>query len=83
MIGQNMEKPVKELTELEQYRKLGTLEECKKSIEKQEPKKPITYKATNRADCPCCKKTVRGIGKKFGDWCSGCGQRIDWSEYEI
>lgn len=49
-----------------------------KTLEKQIPKKPITYTGTNRADCPVCMKTVRGIGKPFGEYCAGCGQRLKW-----
>ncbi len=55
------------------------VEELRKLKEKQEPKKPVTYERTNRADCPICRATVRGIDKPFGDWCSNCGQAIDWS----
>lgn len=50
------------------------------ALEKQIAKEPITYKNTNLADCPICKATVRGIKNKFGDWCSGCGQKLDWSK---
>lgn len=50
------------------------------ALEKQIPKKPITHKDTNRADCPICSATVRGIKEPFGDWCSKCGQRLDWGE---
>ncbi len=50
--------------------------------EKQVPKKPITYLGTNRADCPICLNTVRGIDKPFGDYCSKCGCRLDWSDEE-
>lgn len=47
-------------------------------ISKEIPKKPIIYHGTNRADCPVCMKTVRGIGKPFGKYCAGCGQRLKW-----
>lgn len=50
------------------------------ALEKQIQKKPITHKDTNRADCPVCGATVRGIKEPFGDWCSKCGQRLDWGE---
>ena len=50
--------------------------------EKQIAKKPITYPTTNRADCPICLNTVRGIDKPFGNYCSKCGQKIDWSDEE-
>lgn len=50
------------------------------AMEKQIAKKPIMYKTTNRADCPACNATVRGINHPFGDWCSHCGQKLDWSD---
>lgn len=52
------------------------------ALEKQIPKNPITHSNTNRADCPCCGATVRGIKNPFGDWCSNCGQKLDWSDEE-
>lgn len=48
--------------------------------ERDTAKRPITYSGTNRADCPICGATVRGIGKPFGEFCGKCGQRIDWSK---
>lgn len=53
-------------------------QEAIKALQKQIPKKPIIYPGTNRADCPVCMKTVRGIGKPFGEYCAGCGQRLRW-----
>lgn len=47
------------------------------ALEKQIPKKPVTHKDTNRADCPVCGATVRGIKEPFGDWCSKCGQKLE------
>lgn len=51
-----------------------------KVFKKQIPKKPIIYKGTNRADCPNCGATVRGIGKPFGNYCSYCGQKLNWKD---
>lgn len=51
-------------------------------MEQQTAKKAITYRGTNRADCPVCGATVRGIGAPFGNWCSKCGQRLDWEDEE-
>lgn len=48
------------------------------ALEKQIPQKPVMFKDTNRADCPACGATVRGIKEPFGDWCSKCGQKLDW-----
>ena len=70
------------LEEVQQYRAIGTVEECRAAVEKQKAKKPVTYKGTNIADCPICGATVRGISKHFGDWCSHCGHKLDWSDEE-
>lgn len=50
------------------------------ALENQIPKRPITYPGTNRADCPQCGNTVRGIKEPFGNYCSKCGQKLDWGE---
>lgn len=68
------------MKEIQQYHEIGTIEEYREAREKQIPKKPITYENTNRADCPICGNTVRGINKPFGDWCSKCGQALDWKD---
>lgn len=113
---------IKALEDVQQYRAIGTPEECRKSVsickamierkltpenmeeymkfedecvkrgftfssllearEKQTAKKPMTYERTNRADCPVCGATVRGINKPFGGWCSYCGQKLDWNDEE-
>lgn len=73
---------IKALEEVQQYREIGTPEECRAAVEKQTAKKDITYRGTNRADCPACGATVRGIDAPFGNWCSKCGQRLDWEDEE-
>ena len=59
---------------------LENMELIVQALEKQIPKKPRTHSNTNRADCPCCGATVRGIKNQFGDWCSNCGQKLDFGE---
>ena len=71
--------PIHAMEEFNQYRSIGTLDECREAREKQKGKKPITYAGTNRADCSVCGATVRGIAKPYGGYCSKCGHAIDWS----
>lgn len=73
---------IKELEELREYVSIGTIEECREAMERQTPQKVITYKESNIADCPICGAVVRGINKPFGDYCSKCGQKLDWSDEE-
>lgn len=78
------------LEEVQQYRQIGTVEECREAVDKQTAKKPtlIDYKKyTNFVDnadflqdaywCPNCKRVVRS-----GSFCRDCGQHIDWSDEE-
>lgn len=71
---------MEEHEELLAYIAIGTVEECRDAVERMKPKKPIEYQKTNRADCPNCGATVRGIDMPYGDYCSNCGQAIDWRE---
>lgn len=62
------------LEELQQYRQIGTPEECREARERQQAKAAIN---NNGFHCPCC----GGIFKYGRDaYCSRCGQAIDWSE---
>ena len=66
------------MQELQEYRKLGTLEKVSDSVEKQERKKPC---ASNRCYvCPRC-GLVTSLRIKH-NYCDACGQHIDWSEKE-
>ena len=54
-----IEEAIKALKEIQQYREIGTVEECRKAVEKQKPKKPrLNYKPKffGRATytCPRC-----------------------------
>ncbi len=62
------------------FKTAGHLDTAIEALEKQIAKKPVIYKGTNRADCPICGMTVRGIAKPFGGFCSKCGQRLDWGD---
>lgn len=75
------------LEEIQQYRAIGTVEECRKAVEKQRAKKPNLegdgyadgYMVYDTWICPCC-----GISYEvdYDDYkyCPDCGQHIDWSE---
>ena len=65
--------------ELNQYRAIGTVEECREARERQrakkykiiEPCKSVTY-----YQCPCCNELLH-INENF---CGECGQAILWEE---
>ena len=77
--------------ELEEYRSIGTPEECRAAVEKQKAKKPKEYE-DKFYGCPACgnvllrkweKYPTKLMNKKNGlQYCLGCGQKLDWSDEE-
>lgn len=76
----------KALEELEQYRALGTVEELKEAREKQVAVKHHHTRVDNIIDkvrksvCPKCLGLIYTHQEEYPNYCTNCGQRIDWSE---
>ena len=72
------------IEENQQYRAIGTPEECKIAVEKQRPKKPInpdddygTFK------CPNCNGLIFTEDRfETHKYCLLCGQKLEWSDEE-
>lgn len=90
LLDEAVDMAIKALEEVQKYRKIGTVEECREAVEKQTAKKPtlIDYKKyANFVDnvdflqdaywCPNCKRVVRS-----GSFCRDCGQKLGWSDEE-
>lgn len=77
----------KALTELEEYRKLGTVEEVREAVDKTKALKPKKKKMKRCYDYHCAKCGKRFISKDDSGWycgefekfCSDCGTPVDWS----
>ena len=79
------------LREVQQYRAIGTPEECRAAVEKQKAKKP-DFEGDGYADgelvydyakCPICGHDFEyGINDWGCNYCSDCGQKLDWSDEE-
>ena len=74
------------LKEIQQYREIGTVEECREAMEKQRVKK-IIIRDWNPTKCPTCGhelSTSLGDGyykhPTFLERCPECGQAIRWEE---
>ena len=70
------------LKEIQQYREIGTVEECREAVEKQKPKRPIKDKWKHDC-CPSCGWFVSeetGWGDRYNPHCENCGQAIQWDE---
>ena len=76
------------LKEIQQYREIGTVEECREAVEKQKAKK-IIIEPYCPTECPTCGhelSTSLGDGyykyPTFLKRCPNCGQAIQWEESE-
>ena len=72
------------IKELQKYREIGTVEECREAVEKQTPKKPVKDKYNHNC-CPNCGWIVSGeggYGEEFCPHCENCGQAIRWENLE-
>lgn len=70
------EAAIQALNEVEEYRAIGTPEECRAAVEKQ------TAKKMESPWCPCCGKflTTEYMNKRYH--CIYCGQLLDWGDEE-
>lgn len=85
-----IEEAVKALKEIQQYREIGTVEECREAREKQIPKAPIMkpyYEDMPDEEYLCCPTCgdiltdrIPDDNKNFYFHCLNCGQKFDWRE---
>ena len=77
-----LEVAISTLKEVQQYREIGTVEECRDAVEKQKPKKPHrNYKKFSGLWCKC----GWYLGQKQCldiKYCPNCGQAIDTENLE-
>lgn len=70
---EDLEMAIKALEEIQQYRTVGTLEECRAAVEKQTAKRPRII--GNAMICPSCPRCFKSDNSAY---CPSCGQMIDW-----
>ena len=86
MLQESIDMAIKALEEVQQYRAIGTPEECRAAVEKQTAKKIEIF--NGQASCPNCKHLFGGMDviKSLIAWnmpcCTECGQHIDWRDEE-
>ena len=75
------------IQELQQYRTIGTIEECREARERQRAKKPIMKPFYEDMEeeylcCPTCGDILTDRipmdNKDFYFHCLNCGQKLDW-----
>lgn len=79
-VAEATRKAIKVFEEVQQYRVIGTPEECREAVEKQKAKKPIR---NDRCTCPSCGTYNEVIKKRRNTvvcdtvYCWHCGQAIE------
>lgn len=72
------------LTDIQKYRAIGTVEECREARERQRVKKPLSRTHCKDGNhplsqdigrCPSCNSIIA----EDMIWCDECGQKLDWS----
>lgn len=80
-------KAISLIQEIQQYRSIGTVEECREARERQRGKKVSNRTLlrdlngnpyTVRGDCPNCGSI--NLVSTNTDYCNACGQKLDWSD---
>lgn len=65
---------------LDDYTKIGTIEECRVAVERMKPKKAVLsehqdVRYVSKYDCPSCGNSFTGT---CSNNCYHCGQKLDW-----
>ena len=68
---------IKALEEVQQYRAIGTPEDCRAAVEKQTAKRPLSEGYGHQ--CPICDNYFDSRAWK-SKYCGLCGQKLDWSD---
>ena len=84
-----METAINAMMENQQYRAIGTVEECREAMERQRAKKPVEYE-DKYYGCPSCDNILMHKWERYPfqmkdrknglPYCLSCGQKLDWSE---
>lgn len=78
-VNKAMTVAIQSMEKLQEYEKLGTLEEVRKAVKKQIPKKVTNASNGDKlmfGTCPSCNKRISNV--EGGNYCQNCGNVIDW-----
>lgn len=84
ILREALDMAIKALEEIQQYRAIGTIDECKEARSRQEPKVVTDTGDEDCFDirCPNCNADLFEEYEKGGTikFCKECGQTLDWGE---
>lgn len=61
-------------------RRCAAIEMAKDALRKQEPRKPVKIKSIQLGECFGCPLCEEILFRVKSDFCSDCGQALDWQE---
>lgn len=76
---EEIEVAIKALKEIQQYRAIGTPEECRAAMGKQIDEKPTAVLGTFGGTDYECKNCGSDVCYGY-EYCRWCGQKLDWSD---
>lgn len=82
-LAETIDEYIEELEKkIEEYKAIGTVEECRAAVEKQKAKKPDYYgdSEDGKILCPNCGEVFWDLEECGLNVCPWCGQAIDWCE---
>lgn len=75
----DFDRAISALEEIQQYREIGTVEECREAVEKQKAKKPIRIDMCTCPNCGTYNETIKKRRKTVNKdivYCWHCGQAM-------
>lgn len=81
-VVQATELAVSVLKEIQQYRAIGTVEECREAIGKYNPLSTIEPAPKKRRPCYECGCTEIEYREGYGGFCKNCGTILDFEELD-
>ena len=77
MLRESLDMAIIALKEIQQYREIGTVEECREAVEKRKPVRPHGNKKFSGLWCECGWYLGHGILPDI-NYCPNCGHAIQW-----
>ena len=79
-LSEALQMAIQALEEVQKYREIGSIEECRASREKQISKKPLYIANLGCTALWLCAVCERRIIRSDLVYCHQCGQKLDWSD---
>lgn len=93
ILRQSTDMVIKALEDVQQYRAIGTVEECRTAVGNDAKKVIKKHKLVVPEDiaafgadallgrCPVCEELINNVWNE--KYCGDCGQKLDWGEEEL